>query len=268
MSIILINCVTINLTLWSQLAGTAPNGAVSIGLGDIVSIDSKNWSSFNNPAGLSNISHISGSVGYQTLLDFSPFNSVLAGINLPLSIGTFGLGASKFGDEIFNTQMLHLATAKKMGIVHLGLKTTILQLNIDGFGKRSVLISEIGALATLSPLLTIGTHIYNFTQSNISRDIQEKVPTVVRLSLDYHPNDKVNFYAEIEKDVILDPILKFGLSYLLIESLALRTGISPATNSHSFGASLAFKSFTIDYGIKSGLVGTLHSVGITYALER
>ncbi|OEK00328.1 hypothetical protein BFP97_01835 [Roseivirga sp. 4D4] len=269
LSIILISCVTLNLTLWSQLAGTPPNGAVSIGLGDIVSIGSEDWSIFNNPAGLADINEISGIAGYQTILDFSPFNSVFAGINLPSSIGTFGLGASKFGDEIFNTQMLHLALAQKIGIVNLGFKTAIQQLYIDGFGKRSVLVSEIGAITNLGPELTLGTHIYNFTQSNISRDIQEKIPVIVRASIDYHPTDELNLYAEFEKDVRLDPIIKMGLAYRLIETMVLRTGISPTTNRHSFGASLVLKAFTIDYGLRSGQgIGMLHSIGIIYSLKR
>ncbi len=269
LSIILINCVIINLTLWSQLAGTPPNGAVSIGLGDIVSIGSEDWSIFNNPAGLANISEMSGIVGYQTILDFSPFNSVFAGINFPSNIGTLGLGASKFGDELFNTQMLHLALAQKIGIVNLGFKTAIQQLYIDGFAKRSVLVSEIGAITNLGPELSLGTHIYNFTQSNISRDIREKIPVIIRVSLDYQPKDELNLYAELEKDVDLDPIIKFGLAYRLIEPLVLRTGISPTTNRHSFGGSLVLKKFTIDYGLRSGQgVRILHSIGIIYSLKR
>jgi len=269
LSIILISCVTINLTLWSQLAGTPPSGAVSIGLGDIVSIGSVDWSIFNNPAGLGNISELSGIAGYQTILDFSPFNSVFAGINFPSNVGTFGIGASKFGDEVFSTQMIHLAFAQKIGIVNLGFKTAIQQLYIDGFGKRSVLVSEIGAITTLDPELSLGTHIYNFTQSNISRGIGEKIPVIIRISLDYHPKDELNLYAELEKDVSLGPIIKFGLAFRLIEPLVLRTGISPATNRHSFGGSLLLKAFTIDYGLRSGQgIGILHSIGIIYSLKR
>lgn len=267
--ITLIGCVTLNLTLWGQLAGIPPQGAISLGLGGIISIDTKDWSVFNNPAGLANIESLSGIVGYQTFLDFSPFNSGVAGINLPTPAGTFALGISRFGDELFNTQMINFGFARKVGIMSLGLKANILQVNIDGFGKRSILIPEIGGLADLTPTLTLGTHIYNFTQSLISQNTLEKIPTIIRLSLDYHPTDLFNLYTEIEKDVELNPDLKFGLAYLIIDKLTLRTGISTALKSHSFGARLFIKNLVIDYAIRvNNGVGALHSFGLSYQMTR
>ncbi|MBO3698015.1 hypothetical protein [Roseivirga sp. E12] len=269
LSIILICCVTLNLTSWSQLAGTPPNGAVSIGLGGISSIDHKEWSIFNNPAGLSNVGQVSGIIGYQTTLSFLPFNSVMAGVSSPLKSSVLGFGISKFGDEIFNTQMAYMGFAHKVGNTKAGIKTNILQLQIDGFGKQSVFISEIGVLANLSPEFTLGTYIYNFTQSSISTDIQEKVPVIIRLSIDYHPSDQLNIYSEIEKDVVLDPDLRFGLAYKLVERLIVRTGISTSVKRHSFGASLISNRFTIDYGVRSGReTGVLHSFGLKYLFKR
>lgn len=261
--------VTLNLTLWGQLAGIPPKGAVSLGLGGISSIDSKEWAVFNNPAGLASVKTISSVAGYQTILNFSPFNSVMVGFSTPYPIGTVAIGVSRFGDQLFNTQTVNLGFARKIGIMSIGLKTNILQVNIDGFGKRSVFVSEIGGLTDLAPTLTLGTHIYNFTQSLISPNTSEKIPTIVRLSLDYHPTDPLNVYAEIEKDVVLDPELRFGLSYCIVDSLTFRTGISTVIKSHSFGSRLTLKKFLVDYAIQVNHgISTLHSFGLTYQMNK
>lgn len=251
------------------MAGIQPQGAISLGLGGISSMDTKDWAIFNNPAGLVNIQSLSGIVGYQTILDFSPFNSAAAGINIPNRSGTLALGISRFGDELFNTQTINFGFARKIGIMSLGIKTNVLQMNIDGFGKRSIFISEIGSLADLTPKLTLGTHIYNFTQSRVSPNTLEKIPTIIRLSVDYHPTDLLNIYTEIEKDVELNPNIKFGLAYQLIESLTLRTGISTALGSHSFGSRLIIKRFQIDYAVLANRgIGTQHSFGLTYKMAQ
>lgn len=265
----MMSCVTLNLTLWGQLAGIPPKGAASLGLGGISSIDSKEWAVFNNPAGLTSIKVTSGIVGYQTILNFSPFNSAAVGFIIPYQIGTLAIGVSRFGDQLFNTQTINIGFARKIGIMSLGIKTSISQVNIDGFGKRSVFVSEIGGLADLAPTLTLGTHIYNLTQSLISPNTLEKIPTIIRLSLDYHPTDLLNVYTEIEKDVALDPNLRLGLAYRIIDNLAFRTGISTVLKSHSFGARLIIQPFMIDYAIQVNHgISTAHSFGLTYQMNK
>ncbi len=258
---------TVKLSLWGQLAGTPPTGPVSLGLGGISSPMENHWAIFNNPAGLNKTDHITGVFAYQTIFNFSPFNTVSAAINIPTAIGVGSFGAYRFGDELFSSQMVSFGFAKRIGIMSLGVKANFLQYNIDGFGKRSVFVAEIGGIAALSPEISFGTHIYNFTQSVINAESQEKVPTLIRLSVDYHPNDQLNLFIEGEKDVDLDPDFKFGMSYKVIDELILRTGFSTVSNKHSFGAGFEIKRFTIDYGLRANQnVGSTHNFGLTYKL--
>lgn len=265
----LFSCVTINLTVWGQLAGTPPSGALSQGLGGISSIDTGDWSIFNNPAGLASIENLSGVIGYQTILNFSPFNTVSAAFNTPTSFGNMGIGIFKFGDDLFNSQMASIGLAQTVGIVNFGIKVSLLQINIEGFGKSTLPNFEIGALTDLSPQITIGTYIYNVTQSTLATDAPETIPTIVRLSIDYHPNEQFNLYTELEKDIALDPDLKIGISYRLIKPLALRTGISVMSNRHSFGAGLVLKYFDVDYAIRRSLgIGATHNLGLIFRLNK
>ena len=217
---------------------------------------------------LSSQQHLSAILGYQASLNFTPFNTATAAILLPTRFGVTAFSAYKFGDDLFNNQMVSFAFAKKLGIMSLGIKTGILQYNIQGFGKRSVFIADMGGIAELTPTLTFGMHIYNFTQTVLASESQEKIPTVIRLSLNYHPTDQLNIFIEGEKDIDLDPDLKFGISYNIIEALTVRTGFSTISNRHSFGGGFHFKRFIIDYAISTnGNIGSTHSFGLTYALN-
>ena len=252
----------------AQSAGVPPSGPVSASLGGVSSVLSNSWSPFNNPAGISSTEQITGVLGYQTSLNFSPFSTVSAGLTVPIKFGVGAFSVYRFGDDVFSNQMVGFTFAKKIGIMSLGIKASLLQYQIQDFGKRSIFTAEIGGIAELSPTLNFGAHIYNFTQSIIAVDSQEKIPTIIRLSIDYHPNEQLNLYVEGEKDIELTADLKFGLSYSIIENLILRTGFSTITNRHSFGAGLQLKRFSIDYGIQSNAeIGGSHNFGLTYELN-
>lgn len=254
-----------SLVLNAQLAGTPPVGPISMGLGGISSPLSNSWAVFNNPAGLASHSDFDAIFAYQTIFDFAPFNTVSAAVNYPSSFGTSGLGVYRFGDDLFSTSMLSLGFGKKIGIIGLGMKLNYLQYKIDGFGKRALGLAEMGALGQLTPALTFGMHIYNFTQSVISESTGEKVPVILRLSADYRLGEQVHLYLEGEKDVDEPVDVKFGLSYQVIEALTLRTGFSTQTNRMSFGAGILISRLTVDYALRANeTISATHSFGLAY----
>lgn len=270
MRLILIFTLLISLAGVSraQLSGIPPVGPVSNGLGGISSTFDNAWSIFNNPAGLTGNDELVGVFGYQTIFNFAPFNTVAAAVTSPTKIGTVSFGTYRFGDNIFSSQMGSLGIAKTLGIMSLGIKANYLQYNIQGFGRRSVFVAEMGGLATLTDNLRFGMHIYNFTQSIIAEESGEKLPTLLRLSLQYKVNEEIDFYVEGEKDVEQDPDLKVGLSYNLNGMVVLRTGFSTLTNRHSLGVGVEIKKFTIDYALKANSnIGSAHNFGLTYRFK-
>lgn len=253
---------------FSQLSSKPPVGPRALGLGGTSVVFSDSWAAFNNASGLTDIEDITALVAYRTIFDFSPFNTVSGAVILPTALGTTSFSVYRFGDDIFNSQMASLSFSKKTGIVRLGLKANYLQYNIEGFGRKGTLLADIGALADLTPQLTFGAHIYNFTQSAISNDTQEKVPTIISLGLAYSPTKEVSLLIEGEKDVDLDPDLKFGLEYQVIEKVIARTGFSTLTNTHSFGAGLKLNRFSFDYGIRiDPKLGHTHNFGLVFQLR-
>lgn len=252
-------------SIFAQLAGTPPPGPVSLSLGGIRSPLSNSWSIFNNPAGLANHEKFDAVFAYQTIFDFKPFNTVSAAINYNSSIGTAALGFYRFGDNLFNTTMASLGYGGKIGIISLGAKLNYLQYNIDGFGSKGLVLAEMGAIGEITPKFSFGMHIYNFTQSVISEETEEKVPVIIRLSALYKLAENLNVYAEGEKEIDEKTDVKIGLSYKIIEQLVLRTGFSTETNRMSFGAGINISRITVDYALRANeTIRATHNFGLTY----
>jgi hypothetical protein len=252
----------------AQLASRPPVGPRALGLGGSNVVLNDAWSIFNNPAGLTDVEQTTTLFAYRTIFNFSPFNTVSAGAVFPTEVGNIGFGVFRFGDATFNSQMASLSFAKKTGIVRLGIKANYLQFNIEGFGRKGVFTSDIGVLADLTPQLTFGAQVYNFTQSRISDDTQEKVPTIISLGIAYTPAEDLTLIIEGEKDIALDPDLKLGLEYQIIEDIVARTGFSTLTNTHSFGGGLKLTRFTFDYGIRMDRrLGHTHNFGLTFEFK-
>lgn len=251
--------------LRAQISTIPPVGPKALGMGGVSVMNVDHWSVLNNPAGFATANDISGFVSYRTIFDFAPFNTVSAGAVIPSGFGNLGVGVFRFGDDLFNSQMFSFSASRKIGIMALGIKASYLQLNIDSFGSKGVFVADIGGVADLTPELTFGAHIYNFTQATLSAETNERVPTVIRLGLSYQPTTEFTFVIEGEKDVNLDPDLKLGIQYQLIEKVHLRTGFSGLNNTHSFGGGVELRKFIIDYGISVDRdLGSTHNFGISF----
>ena len=253
----------------SQLSTIPPVGPKALGMGGISAVNADIRGVLNNPGGIADTKALSAFVSYRSIFNFAPFNTVAAGVVVPTSLGTAGLGVFRFGDELFNTQMLCLSIARKIGIMQLGVKVGYLQINIEGFGSRGVFVADIGGIARLTPHLSFGAYIYNFSQSAISTETRERIPTVIRLALSYKPTEAFLISIEGEKEVNLKPEVRLGLQYQLIESLYLRTGFSGLNNTHSFGGGLLFNRFVADYAFRANRhLGNTHNFGLSYFLSR
>ncbi|WP_157716070.1 PorV/PorQ family protein [Roseivirga echinicomitans] len=258
----------LSLKVSAQQASRAPIGPRALSMGGVSSVFHDSWSIFNNPAGVTDIKQLTALLAYKTIFDFIPFNTVSAGVAMPTGIGSFSFSVFRFGDDVFNSQMASLSIAQKTGIIRLGLKLNYLQYNIEGFGSKSTLLSDIGVVADLTPQLRFGAHIYNFTQSSISADNREKVPTVISLGMAYSPKEDIVLAIEGEKDIDLEPDLKLGLEYQAIEKVKVRTGFSTLTNTHSFGGGLQLNRFGLDYGIRiDRKLGHTHNFGLTFQIN-
>jgi hypothetical protein len=88
--------------------------------------------------------------------------------------------------------------------------------------KKTPLQQPLVFVANLSKELTIGAHVYNPTRAKLADYDNERVPTIMKLGLDYKFSNKVFLAIETEKDINYSPVVKVGVEYHAVEMLYLR----------------------------------------------
>ncbi|SIS72866.1 PorV/PorQ family protein [Belliella pelovolcani] len=248
---------------------TYAKGARSMGMGNANLSLTDTWSVFNNIGALGRITKSSVAVGYDHRFQLNELTTLSSGAILANDKLNLGLSMSTFGDEHFNQRHIGIGISNQMGIASLGIKVNYVQTNIEGFGRSAVPVVEFGGLAELSPNLFFGAHIYNLTNAKVSKISNDHIPTVVKSGLSYLPTDKLTINLEAEKDILLDPVLKLGLEYNLMDKLWMRTGINTNPSNLFFGIGFRPKDFVIDYAMtQNQYLGATHHFSFGYIISK
>ncbi|QDH79515.1 hypothetical protein FKX85_10885 [Echinicola soli] len=240
-------------------------GARSYGMANAHVTLTDAWSIFNNPGAMGRISATTAVVGYDHRLGLDELTTLGAGAVISTKKGNFGIGLSHYGGELFNQQAAGVGYANQMGIASFGIKATYLQTNIAGYGRNGAPVLEFGGTAALGPQLIFGAHVYNFTRSQLSRDSQDYLPTIVKTGLSFQPSGKLLISMEAEKDILLPAIAKVGLEYNFINRFWARCGIRTNPSNLHFGIGFNPKHFRFDYAVaQNNQLGFTHHFSMNY----
>ncbi len=252
------------------LSGTAQSlmGARSSGMGSLTAATEGINGLFANQAALASLESIAFiGVSEQKVL-IKGLNISGVGVALPSKSGTFGLTFSNFGFSEFRQQKVGLSYARKLWQnISIGAQVDYFQTRIPEYGSNGTLTFELGLMAELAEGLLIGTHISNPYQIEIAPD--DNFPTTVRVGLMYSVSNRASAGFEFEKDVDFPLRVKFGVEYLPIERLALRTGFSsnPANFHLGFGILVGGK-FSIEMATRYNQeLGMTPVAGFVYSLK-
>jgi hypothetical protein len=193
-------------------------------------------------------------------------NRAAAAFAIPIKIGVIGTGVYKFGDDLYNEQVLSAGFSNQFGIAALGAQVNYTQYRTEGFGSKGVWSINMGGIAELTPKLLIGAYILNINQPAINE--QEKLPTKLVAGLNFKPTEKIIIATEIEKDLEYDPLLKMGLEYTFYKKLSARTGYHINPNMAFFGLGFKTKKIIIDYALQHSVSLSLsHQVSVSYQFK-
>jgi hypothetical protein len=249
-----------NYHLGGRHAGMA-NASVS--LSDV-------WSVHHNQAGLGFLKKGAAGVYYENRFLLKELSLKGGAFAYPVKAGTFGLCVSSFGYANYSESKIGLAFGKAFGEkFSAGIQLDYLNTNIgENYGKRSAFAGEIGVQAKPLKNLTIGAHLFNPTRTMQDDYNDERMPTVMRIGLDYRFSDKVFVALETEKDIDHKPVFKAGLEYIPAEVLYLRAGISTNPSQSSFGFGLKLKQFKLDFASSfHSVLGFTPQAGIVYEMK-
>ncbi len=240
-------------------------GARANSLGYASSCLEDEWSIFNNIAGIANVKEVSTAVTYDAQPSFKPFNKAAAVFALPLKFGVAGVGIFRFGDKLYNEQILTMGFSNTFGLASLGLKINYIQYHAEGFGRKGVLSLSFGGIAKLTEKIFIGAHIINVNQPKISTTENEKLPTILITGISFKLSSKTFIATELEKDLEYPILWKTGFEYQVHKKFIFRTGFNINPHAGFFGLGFRPKKFKIDYAYQNSFsLGSRHQASVGY----
>lgn len=244
--------------------GARANGMAyaSSGLSDV-------WSLTNNIAGLAKLDQPEIAFSYHAIPSFKFFNRMATVFAMPLKSGVGGASVFRFGDDLYNEQIVSLGFANSFGLASLGVKVNYLQYSAEGMGTTIAFSVSFGGIAELTPQISVGAHIVNINQPVINKVTEEKIPTRLIAGMAFKPSEKVSLISEIEKDLEHSATWKTGLEYQVVKKIAFRTGFNLNPEVAFFGIGFKLRKLVLDYALQfNSPPGLSHQATVAYKFKQ
>lgn len=240
-------------------------GARQAGMANASATLADGWSLWHNAAGLAQIKNRVLGAAYEITPSLVGANRMAFHVASPFQFGVVGLGAFRFGDNVYSEQMISLAFAHQIGITSLGVKANVNQYRADGFGSQAALSFDFGGITQLTKHISIGAYITNLTQSSFSATESHRLPTRLVVGLGFKLSDDVIATTELEKDLGYRPLWKTGFEYQAVKNFFVRGGFNVYPQNFFFGVGSRWAGVNANYAVKyNGFLGTTHQISISY----
>lgn len=271
--------------LRAQGNGPAGHGARAVALGNAsATLHNEVWAAANNPAGLSTLTRPTAGAYFENRYLITSLNVAAVAVALPLGIvepaaagqpahaerGVVALEAQHFGGALYKEVRVGAAYGYRLGVVSIGGRVDMLQVSFQDLGSRRAVVGSLGGQAEVVPgHLTFGVYLYNLNQAKLADYQDERVPTVLRAGLAYHPSKQVLVVVESEKDVEHDAGFKAGLEYLPAPAVALRAGYASLSQQTTGGVGVKTSNFQFDYAAGwHSVLGVSQFLSMSWQWER
>ncbi len=243
-------------------------GARQLAMGNSSAALTDEWSLFNNAAGLSKQKQLTGTFAFEATPSLPGANRLAASFLLPTSHFTGGIGFFRFGDAVYNEQLVTIAAAHQLGITSLGLKANYIQYRAEGFGTHSAISIDFGGITEITKMISVAAYITNLTQSSLTSSTGERIPTRLVVGVGLKLSEKVFVNSEIEKEVDFPISWRTGIEYDIYKSIFVRTGYSLNPSALHFGLGTKKKKIIIDYALRyHSALGVSHQASASYLLS-
>lgn len=246
-----------------------PTGGRAMGMGNASVTLTDAWSLFNNVGGIGSNKATHFLCAYDNRFDLPGMQSMAVGLLHPVSFGNVGISINRFGDKLYSEHLVGLAYGNKISNVELGIKANYVQIQVGDLGTRHTLALEFGGVARITPQLTFGAHVYNFSRAKLASYQDERVPTLMKAGLQYKPFNKLILAVEAQKDIDFAAQVKVGVEYQIVKYFLLRTGVSSRPYINYFGFGFRPKHFQFDYAFCTHTyMGLSHHLSIGFFFNK
>lgn len=271
--------------LRAQGNGPAGHGARAVALGNAsATLHNEVWAVANNPAGLGSLTRPTAGAYFENRYLITSLNVAAVAVALPLGIvepaaagqpahaerGVVALEAQHFGGALYKEVRVGAAYGYRLGVVSIGGRVDMLQVSFQDLGSRRAVVGSLSGQAEVVPgHLTFGVYLYNLNQAKLADYQDERVPTMLRAGLAYHPSKQVLMVVESEKDVEHDAGFKAGLEYLPAPAVALRAGYASLSQQTTGGVGVKTSNFQFDYAAGwHSVLGLSQFLSVSWQWER
>jgi hypothetical protein len=223
-------------------------GARSAAMGGYNVTFSDVWASNNNQAGLGFGEDIAAGIYYENRFLLKETSYKAGAFVLPFKTGAFGISLASFGYSAYSETKAGISYGKRFGKkFSVGLQLNYVNTSFTPeYGSKTTMTGAIGFIAKLSKEITLGVHVYNPSRSKLMAYANQRVPTIMKLGLDYRFSEKVMLAVSTEKNLAVKAIVNTGLEYHISELLYLRGGISTHPSQYAFGFGMHLKALKVD----------------------
>jgi hypothetical protein len=206
------------------------------------------FSAQNNQAGLGFVKSLCVGAYFENRYLVKQLNhsSFLAAI--PVKKGTFGISYNGFGYTQFKQDKFGIA----YGILLSENFSVGVQLNYhsirigDIYGRTNALTAALGFQGKLSKQITVAAHVLNPNRSKLADYNNERMPSAIKLGIQYAYSEKLNLQLEADKNSNAKLNFKGGVEYMPAQDFYLRFGVTSNPNLFSFGTGFKINSIKID----------------------
>lgn len=230
------------------------------------------FSNFHNQAGLATIQNVSAGIAYKNNFLLAETGLKAAAFAIPIKkAGVIGVNVSSFGFDQFAENKYGLAFAKNFGDkLSMGLQLDYLQTRFtEPYGQKGVLFGQFGIQSKINDELMLGVHLYNPTRSSLDKQLNDRVPTILKTGISYTFNEQVITVLEVEKDLEQKINVKAGAEYGVHEKFDVRFGLNSLQRKVSFGAGINLEDWEIDLASEYHQnLGFVPSMSVRWQLNR
>ncbi len=206
--------------------------------------------------------------GYSNPWLLNSFQNQFLAAYIPGEKGAWSAGFRIQGDNDFLLHKTGFGYALKLNQrFSIGVQCHLLGLHLsNGYGRKLTAVADAGILVKLTEKLSLGTSVQNIGRSSISRELNERFATQMRIGIQYDVSKKVKLLSELRKTDQSSPNLNFGLLYQWNDKWAFSCGTGFLPSSFAFGFNLKLKQIRV-YFASSYQAPFGWTPAITLALE-
>lgn len=260
---ILFLCLTVLISIsgTKNLEAQHVLGAREVSLGQAsTALPDAQWALFSNPAMIPSDSRSISFFGIR-YYGFSEITDMAASVHYPTNFGTIGIGAHRYGFDLFSENRVRVAYKNVFQNFHYGMVLNYNHITQGrGYGSAGALGIDLGIAATVTDALWLAARATNINQPEYGKS-NEPLPRELVVGFSYAFSDLGLLTSEVVKDVRFPIAYRGGIEVIIMEGFLGRAGVTtgPTTFSGGFGFTADMWTINvvaqnhIDLGLSPGL---------------